>query len=63
MCGPFGVSASLRLRWLMIRQEFDELVQLSVEAGILSRPVSYEKFVDESFVHNLKAVEIALDAR
>ena len=47
----------------LIRQEFEELVQLSVEAGILSRPVSYEKFVDESFVHNLKAVEIVLDAR
>jgi len=47
----------------MIRQEFDELVQFSLEAGILSRPVPYEKFVDESFVRNLRAVEIALDAR
>jgi len=47
----------------MIRQEFDELVQFSLEAGILSRPVPYEKFVDESFVRNLRAVEIALDER
>jgi len=47
----------------LIRQEFDELVQLSLEAGILSRPVSYEKFVDESFVRNHTPVEIALDAR
>jgi len=47
----------------MIRQEFDELVQFSLDAGILSRPVPYEKFVDESFVRNLRAVEIALDAR
>ena len=47
----------------LIRQEFDELVQLSLEAGILSRPVSYEKFVDESFVRNRTPVEIALDAR
>jgi len=47
----------------LIRQEFEELVQLSLEAGILSRPVSYEKFVDESFVRNMTPVEIALDAR
>jgi len=47
----------------MIRQEFDELVQFSLDAGILSRPVPYEKFVDESFVRNLRSVEIALDAR
>jgi NitT/TauT family transport system substrate-binding protein len=47
----------------MIRQEFDELVQFSLDAGILSRPVPYEKFVDESFVRNLKPVEIALDER
>ena len=47
----------------MIRQEFNELVQLSLDAGILSRPVPYEKFVDESFVRNLRSVEIALDAR
>jgi NitT/TauT family transport system substrate-binding protein len=47
----------------MIRQEFDELVQFSLDAEILSRLVPYEKFVDESFVRNLRAVEIALDAR
>jgi NitT/TauT family transport system substrate-binding protein len=47
----------------MIRQEFEELVQLSLQAGLLSRPVSYERFVDESFVRNLRPVEIALDAR
>lgn len=47
----------------LIRQEFEELVQLSVEAGILSRPVSYEKFVDESFVQNFTPVEIVLDER
>ena len=47
----------------MIRQEFEELMQISLEAGILSRPVAYEKFVDESFVRNLRPVEIALDGR
>lgn len=44
----------------IIRQEFEELVQLSIEAGILSRPVAYEKFVDESFVRDFKPVEIVL---
>ena len=30
----------------MIRSEFDELMQLSVEAGTLKRPVAYERYVD-----------------
>ena len=47
----------------MIRQEFEELMQISLEVGILSRPVSYEKFVDESFVRNLRPVEITLNGR
>jgi NitT/TauT family transport system substrate-binding protein len=47
----------------MIRAEFEELVQLSMEAGILRQPVPYEQFVDESFVRNLRPVEIALDGR
>ena len=33
----------------MIRAEFEELMQLSIEAGTLKRPVAYEKYVDESF--------------
>jgi NitT/TauT family transport system substrate-binding protein len=33
----------------MNRAEFDELMQLSIEAGTLKRPVAYEKYVDESF--------------
>ena len=44
----------------IIRAEFEELMQLSLEAGILSRPVSYDKFVDESFVRHLTPMEIAL---
>ncbi len=30
-------------------REFDELMQLSVEAGTLKHPVPYENYVDESF--------------
>jgi NitT/TauT family transport system substrate-binding protein len=33
----------------MIRSEFDELMQLSIEAGTIKRPIAYEKYVDESF--------------
>ena len=44
----------------LIRAEFDELVQLSLEAGTLKRAVSYEKYVDESFARNAKPVKISL---
>jgi NitT/TauT family transport system substrate-binding protein len=33
----------------MIRAEFEELMQLSIEAGTLNGPVAYEKYMDESF--------------
>ena len=44
----------------MIRAEFDELMNLSLEAGTLKRPVAYESYVDESFVKAIKPVPIAL---
>ncbi len=44
----------------MLRAEFDELMQLSVQAGTLKRPVRYEQYVDESFVKNIKPVKVAL---
>lgn len=44
----------------MLRAEFDELMQLSVQAGTLKRPVRYEQYVDESFVKNIRKVEVAL---
>ena len=33
----------------MIRAEFEDLMQLSIEAGTLKSPVAYEKYMDESF--------------
>jgi NitT/TauT family transport system substrate-binding protein len=33
----------------MIREEFDDLMKLSMEAGTLKAPVPYERYVDESF--------------
>ncbi len=44
----------------MLRAEFDELMQLSVQAGTLKRPVRYEQYVDESFVRNVRPVKVAL---
>ena len=44
----------------MIRSEFDDLMQLSIQAGTLKAPVPYEKYVDESFVKAAKPATIAL---
>jgi NitT/TauT family transport system substrate-binding protein len=44
----------------MIRAEFDELMQLSLEAGTLKAPVAYEKYVDESFVKAAKAAPMPI---
>jgi len=44
----------------MIRAEFDELMQLSLEAGTLKAPVAYEKYVDDSFVKAAKPAAIAI---
>ncbi len=44
----------------MIRAEFDELMQLSIEAGTIKRPIAYESYVDESFVKAIKPVTISL---
>jgi NitT/TauT family transport system substrate-binding protein len=44
----------------MIRAEFDELMQLSIEAGTLAHPVAYESYVDEQFARRAQAKAIAL---
>ena len=44
----------------MIREEFDELMQLSIEAGTIARPVAFEKYVDERFVKRASAAAIAI---
>ncbi len=45
----------------LIKKEFDELMQLAYEGKILTRPVAYEKYVDDSFVkaHRPTAITIA----
>jgi NitT/TauT family transport system substrate-binding protein len=44
----------------MVRQEFDELMQMSVAAGTLAHPVPFEKYVDESFALAAKPAPIML---
>ena len=44
----------------MIRAEFEELMQLSIEAGTITRPIAYESYMDESFARNAKPAAIAL---
>jgi NitT/TauT family transport system substrate-binding protein len=44
----------------MIRAEFDELMQLSIEAGTIGHPIAYESYVDESFARNAQAAAIPL---
>ena len=44
----------------LIRDEFEELMQLSIEAGTLKNPVAYETYVDESFVKAQHAAAIGL---
>jgi NitT/TauT family transport system substrate-binding protein len=44
----------------MIRAEFEELMQLSLEAGTLKTPVAYEKYVDDSFAKAARPAPIAL---
>jgi NitT/TauT family transport system substrate-binding protein len=44
----------------MVRAEFEELMQFSLEAGTLKRPVAYEKYVDESFAKAAKPTVITL---
>ena len=44
----------------MIRAEFEELMQLSIEAGTIKHPIAYETYIDDSFVKAAKAAPIPL---
>ena len=39
----------------MIRAEFEELMQLSLDAGTIKHPIAYETYVDESFAQRRQA--------
>ena len=44
----------------MIREEFEDLMQLSIEAGTIKHPIAYETYIDDSFVRATKAATIPL---
>lgn len=44
----------------MIRGEFDELMQLSMEAGNLKAPVPYESYVNDTFAKKATAAKVLL---
>jgi len=44
----------------MIRGEFEELMQLSLEAGTIKHPIAYETYVDESFARAAKPAAIRI---
>jgi NitT/TauT family transport system substrate-binding protein len=44
----------------MIREEFDDLMQLSVAAGTITRPIPLESYLDESFARDAKAATIPI---
>ncbi len=44
----------------VIRSEFEELMQLSIEAGTIKRPIPYESYMDERFATNRQQATIAL---
>ena len=44
----------------IIRSEFEELMQFSLEAGTIERPIPYEKYMDESFARNATPAVIAI---
>lgn len=44
----------------MIRSEFEELMQLSIDAGTIKHPIPYETYVDDRFAKNARAATIPL---
>jgi NitT/TauT family transport system substrate-binding protein len=44
----------------MIRPEFEELMQLSIEAGTIDHPIPYESYMDESFATGQQPAAIPL---
>jgi len=44
----------------VVREEFDQLMRLSLEAGTIEHPIPYEAYMDERFARNARPAEIAL---
>ena len=44
----------------MIKEEFDEMMQLSLQAGTLKSPIAFERYIDDRFVKAAEPARIAL---
>jgi NitT/TauT family transport system substrate-binding protein len=44
----------------MVKEEFDEMMQLSLQAGTLKRPIAFERYIDDRFVKAAEPARIAL---
>jgi NitT/TauT family transport system substrate-binding protein len=44
----------------MIRSEFEDLMQLSMQAGTIKHAIPYETYVDEQFARKAQAAAIAI---
>ena len=44
----------------MIKEEFDDMMQLSLEAGTLKRPIAFERYMDDRFVKAATPARIGL---
>jgi NitT/TauT family transport system substrate-binding protein len=44
----------------MIKEEFDDLMQLSLQAGTLKRPIGFERYIDDRFVKAAVPARITL---
>jgi NitT/TauT family transport system substrate-binding protein len=44
----------------MIRAEFEDLMQLSLEAGTIKHPIAYETYMDERFARSAKPAAISI---
>jgi NitT/TauT family transport system substrate-binding protein len=44
----------------MIQEEFEDLMQLSLQAGTLKRPIAFERYIDDRFVKAAVPARITL---
>jgi NitT/TauT family transport system substrate-binding protein len=44
----------------MIKEEFDELMELSIQAKTLTRPIAFERYIDDRFVKATQPARILL---
>ena len=44
-----------------LKEDFDEIMQLAVEIGVLEEPIAFERYADDSFVRPLENLDWNMD--